>query len=477
MADHYDIDEIRARVQITDLFERDGHVLRRMGSSLACRCPFHEEKSPSCHVKEQQNSFHCYGCGEGGSIFDYWILSRGVDFKASLPDLAAIAGIGARDYEPTAASPKSLRKSFQPKETLPDPLAGKPLQDWLNANESLVNNPEEQARITKWRGYSDTLIPWAAERGLIGLYTYYKTEREAFLVEMPTPSLTAKKAEEDLKQTLVSVSCHIRLSPNTKGNEHPKQSWRFSPSGCGGWPFIVGDQTTAKYLFILEGQWDALALIDVMKWHTLEKWPASTAVIGLRGATSGDKLLTHYQLREDAIAFGFADADAAGSTWFFQPCRLCPHHPKDSPNKLTVCTADKCTDRKPAFLESLENKVSRVHGLQPSIEGADFNDLVKDGHLTRDDLIHYIKSKLPTRSHKPTGPTFLQWCKKNKKKNHPADIKTGIAHVISDKGRPPGRKPLKAWLYHWSQLDITDATMTALQTTWNAWKNVNSPPH
>ena len=292
---------------------------------------------------------------------------------------------------------------------------------------------------------------------------------------MPTPSLTTQKTDEPLEQSLIPVSCHIRLAANTKGNEHPKQSWRFSPSGCGSWPFIAGDHTTAKYLFILEGQWDALALIDVMEWHTLKKWPSSTCVIGLRGATSGDKLLAHYQLRKDAIAFAFADADTAGATWFFSPCRHCPHHPKKSHTPFHECATDQCTDRKPAFLESLEQKISYVHGLQPAIHGADFNDLHKYGHITRKDITDFIRRKLPDHRRKPTGPTFLQWCKNNKSTD--PVILQATAHVIADKRRPPGRKPLKSWLRHWNTLHLKPETIAKLQTTWNTWKNETTLTH
>ena len=203
--------------------------------------------------------------------------------------------------------------------------------------DKLAASPAQQKRITQWRGYPEDLIPWANKKGLIGLSTYYSTDREALLVEMPTPSLTTRKNEDTpLEQELVPVSTHIRLAPHTQGNDHPKQSWRFSPSGCGAWPFIIGDPTQAEYLFILEGQWDALALIGLMGWHHEKKWPASTAVIGLRGASSGNKLLTHYQLKDtrpphsasqtqtpQALHGSLTHAESAPSTLRISPP---PHH-------------------------------------------------------------------------------------------------------------------------------------------------------
>jgi hypothetical protein len=49
-------------------------------------CPLHEDSTPSLHVYEQpQNGWHCYGCNQGGTIYDLaahvWGLgTRGKDF-------------------------------------------------------------------------------------------------------------------------------------------------------------------------------------------------------------------------------------------------------------------------------------------------------------------------------------------------------------------------------------------------------------
>lgn len=50
------------------------------------RCPFHEDRTPSLHVyDEPERGWHCFGCGRGGSIYDFaghlWKLdTRGEDF-------------------------------------------------------------------------------------------------------------------------------------------------------------------------------------------------------------------------------------------------------------------------------------------------------------------------------------------------------------------------------------------------------------
>lgn len=46
--------------------------LRRAGAdSLKGLCPFHNEKSPSFHVRPNHGLFHCFGCGEGGDVYAF----------------------------------------------------------------------------------------------------------------------------------------------------------------------------------------------------------------------------------------------------------------------------------------------------------------------------------------------------------------------------------------------------------------------
>ena len=48
-----DASEVKARISLRGLFERDGHVLKRSGADLVCLSPFGQEKAPSCHLHEE----------------------------------------------------------------------------------------------------------------------------------------------------------------------------------------------------------------------------------------------------------------------------------------------------------------------------------------------------------------------------------------------------------------------------------------
>ena len=67
--------------------------LKRAGANFRALCPFHQEKTPSFHVNPARQSFHCFGCGVGGSVFRFVMDYEHVDFPSSVRRLAARAGI------------------------------------------------------------------------------------------------------------------------------------------------------------------------------------------------------------------------------------------------------------------------------------------------------------------------------------------------------------------------------------------------
>lgn len=67
--------------------------LRRAGTSWVALCPFHQEKSPSFHVNPQRQSFHCFGCGKGGSVLGFVMEYEHLDFPSAVRKLAQRAGV------------------------------------------------------------------------------------------------------------------------------------------------------------------------------------------------------------------------------------------------------------------------------------------------------------------------------------------------------------------------------------------------
>jgi DNA primase len=86
------LEEIRFRSDIVDVI--GGCLpLKRAGSAFKALCPFHKEKTPSFHVNQQRQIFHCFGCGAGGDVFRFLMQHEGVDFMTAVRMLAQRAGI------------------------------------------------------------------------------------------------------------------------------------------------------------------------------------------------------------------------------------------------------------------------------------------------------------------------------------------------------------------------------------------------
>ncbi|HEV7742648.1 MAG TPA: DNA primase [Pseudolysinimonas sp.] len=87
-----DIDEVRSRVNIADVVG-DFVTLKNAGAgSLKGLCPFHEERTPSFHVRPQVGYYHCFGCGEGGDVFTFLQKMDHVTFQEAVERMAARLG-------------------------------------------------------------------------------------------------------------------------------------------------------------------------------------------------------------------------------------------------------------------------------------------------------------------------------------------------------------------------------------------------
>jgi len=87
-----DIAAIRERVRIEEIVG-DYVQLRRAGAdSLKGLCPFHDEKSPSFHVRPNHGHFHCFGCGEGGDVYAFIQKIEHVSFVEAVEMLADRVG-------------------------------------------------------------------------------------------------------------------------------------------------------------------------------------------------------------------------------------------------------------------------------------------------------------------------------------------------------------------------------------------------
>ena len=84
-----DIEEVKRRTNLGDLVG-DYVTLKNAGiDSMKGLCPFHDERSPSFHVRPALGYYHCFGCGESGDAFSFLQRMDHLTFAEAVERLAA----------------------------------------------------------------------------------------------------------------------------------------------------------------------------------------------------------------------------------------------------------------------------------------------------------------------------------------------------------------------------------------------------
>ena len=105
-----DIDEVRQRVNIADVVGEYVTLKSAGVGSMKGLCPFHDERSPSFHVRPQAGFYHCFGCGEGGDIYTFLQKVDALSFTESVERLAQRVGYTLH-YEDGQAADDGQKRS------------------------------------------------------------------------------------------------------------------------------------------------------------------------------------------------------------------------------------------------------------------------------------------------------------------------------------------------------------------------------
>jgi DNA primase len=87
-------------------------LTRRGHDSYFGCCPFHDERTPSFHVRPDEKHYHCFGCSESGDPFTFVMATEGLDFKGAMESLADRFGVRLETEEesPEAAASRERRE-------------------------------------------------------------------------------------------------------------------------------------------------------------------------------------------------------------------------------------------------------------------------------------------------------------------------------------------------------------------------------
>ena len=91
----------------TDIVQLIGQsvALKRRGKDYVGLCPFHQEKTPSFHVNQARQFFHCFGCKSSGNAVDFVIKRDRVEFIGHQPAIGASVCI----LKPFPSAPDAMK--------------------------------------------------------------------------------------------------------------------------------------------------------------------------------------------------------------------------------------------------------------------------------------------------------------------------------------------------------------------------------
>lgn len=106
-----DLDELKARVDLVELFRGYGLEPKKKGRSWFCRCPFHDDATASLSITPQEGLWNCFGCQAGGDALEFLRLKENLDFPAALARLRERAGQATLQAEPAGQKVAEERRS------------------------------------------------------------------------------------------------------------------------------------------------------------------------------------------------------------------------------------------------------------------------------------------------------------------------------------------------------------------------------
>lgn len=90
--------QLKQKNNIVSIIGKYIHLERKGGKYWAC-CPFHNEKTPSFTVSEDEGYFYCFGCKESGDVISFVQKYESCDFPQAVEMLAKNVGMEVPQFQ------------------------------------------------------------------------------------------------------------------------------------------------------------------------------------------------------------------------------------------------------------------------------------------------------------------------------------------------------------------------------------------
>lgn len=91
-----EVELVKSKINILDIIN-EYVKLTKVGNNFKANCPFHQEKTPSFIVNEERQTYHCFGCNQGGDALTFLMEIENIDFKEALKILADRSGVDLKN--------------------------------------------------------------------------------------------------------------------------------------------------------------------------------------------------------------------------------------------------------------------------------------------------------------------------------------------------------------------------------------------
>jgi len=105
------MDELRRRVSLSSVIGKSVKLIAR-GNRLIGLCPFHQEKTPSFHVRDDDGYYHCFGCGVSGDAISFLREQESMSFMDAINHLAGLAGMTVPEQQKLSPEEREQRNSM-----------------------------------------------------------------------------------------------------------------------------------------------------------------------------------------------------------------------------------------------------------------------------------------------------------------------------------------------------------------------------
>ncbi len=86
------IDAVNQRADLVAIVSEYTKLERRGSDYWGC-CPFHNERSPSFHVRPEEKMYKCFGCGAAGGVIKFVMEKEKLEFAEAVETLAKKSGV------------------------------------------------------------------------------------------------------------------------------------------------------------------------------------------------------------------------------------------------------------------------------------------------------------------------------------------------------------------------------------------------